>query len=318
MVVGFCPSVERGMTLKAPCPRCKRKSRLYLCAKDLNRRISEEIFPYYRCPHCRLIFLYPIPENLADYYPPEYYFAPPSYGAHPTLELLKTFAEAERYKIELVQRFVPTGRLLEIGPSWGTFSYLSKEAGFETEALEMDADCCRFLTEVIKVRAINDTSIPRALQHVEPYHVIALWHALEHIPDPWSALRTIAKALLPGGILIISAPNPDSLQFRIFGRFWFHLDAPRHLELIPAALLGTEMNSLGFETLLRTSTDKGSIGLNSPGWEASLIHLFSKQSSQERAQRAGKRICRFIRRLEERNGLGSAYTLVLSKGRGDL
>ena len=301
----------------AICPRCEGKSPLYLQTKDLNRHVSDETFYYYRCPSCRLIFLAPIPENLSNYYPPDYYFAPPSYSAHPTLEQLRTLAEAERYKIDLVHRFAATGRLLEIGPSWGTFSYLSKEAGFETEAIEIDANCCHFLSEVLKIKVIDDTNLPRALQCVEPYHVVALWHALEHLPDPWGALRAIAKALHPGGILIIATPNPDSLQFRIFGRAWFHLDAPRHLELIPSALLSTEMKSLGFETVLKTSIDKGSISLNSPGWETSSTHLFSRQLLRRLARIGGLYISRYTRFLDRNSGLASAYTIVFRKSRHD-
>jgi SAM-dependent methyltransferase len=290
----------------AICPRCEGESPLYLQTKDFNRHVSDETFYYYRCPSCRVIFLAPIPENLSNYYPPDYYFAPPLYTAHPTLEQLKTLAEAERYKIDLVQSFVATGRLLEIGPSWGTFSYLSKEAGFETS-------CRRFLSEVIKIKVIDDTNLSRALQYVEPYHVVSLWHVLEHLPDPWGALRAVAKALHPGGILIMATPNPDSLQFRIFGPYWFHLDAPRHLELIPSKLLSQQMDRLGFDRLLLTYVDQGSLALNSPGWGTSMISLLSRSPLRAQAQRIGHRIARLISGVERRDGLGSAYTMVFRK-----
>jgi glycosyltransferase involved in cell wall biosynthesis/SAM-dependent methyltransferase len=302
--------VARG---QASCPHCRNTSPLYLQTKDLNRKISKEVFTYYRCPSCGLIFLFPVPENLNDYYPREYYFAPPSYTAQPTIEQLKVLAEADRYKIELVQRFATTGRLLEIGSSWGAFSYLAKEAGFETEVVEMDSACCRFLEEVVGLKTINDPDIPRALQHVAPYQVVALWHVLEHIPDPWAALRAISRALTPGGVLIISTPNPDSLQFRIFGPYWFHLDAPRHLELIPSALLGHEMDRLGFERLLLTHVDKGSLALNSPGWGTSMISLFSRSPLGAQAEKIGNQIGRMISRVERRDRLGSAYTMVFRK-----
>jgi len=34
---------------------------------------------------------------------------------------------------------------------------------------------------------------------------------------------------------VIAAPNPQAFQFGLMGRYWTHLDAPRHLHLIPAA-----------------------------------------------------------------------------------
>jgi SAM-dependent methyltransferase len=310
---GKKPLTGKAAILDADCPRCGARSPFRFSAKDLNRRISEQTFDYYRCPCCRYIFLHPVPENLADYYPAAYYFAPPAYTGYPTMEQIRTMAEEERYKIELVRRFVSAGRLLEIGPSWGTFSYLAKKAGFDTEAIELDGYCCRFLNDVVKVKAINDPSIPNALKNAQPYNVVALWHVIEHLPDPWSALRAMAKALLPGGILVIAAPNPRSVQFRILCRRWHHLDAPRHIQLIPAALLSEEMSSLGFETLMLTNTDKGSIALNRIGWEISFIHLFSTGPLQKSAAKIGQYVSALVKPLEERKGLGSAYTIIFGK-----
>ncbi|HME44409.1 MAG TPA: hypothetical protein VKF36_15060 [Syntrophorhabdales bacterium] len=115
-------------------------------------------------------------------------------------------------------------------------------------------------------------------------------------------------------MLIIATPNPDSLQFRIFGPYWFHLDAPRHLELIPSALLDHEMDRLGLERLPVTYVDKGSLALNSPGWETSMISLLAQSPLGAHAQKIGHWIGRVTGFLEQRDGLGSAYTMVFRKG----
>jgi SAM-dependent methyltransferase len=57
---------------------------------------------------------------------------------------------------------------------------------------------------------------------------VVMWHALEHLPDPGAALRRAASWLRPGGVLLVATPNLDSLQARIAGPKWFHLDLPRH------------------------------------------------------------------------------------------
>ena len=51
-------------------------------------------------------------------------------------------------------------------------------------------------------------------------------------PSTRAALR-----LRPGGALIVAAPNAASLQARVFGDRWFHLDLPRHLVHLPAKAL---------------------------------------------------------------------------------
>ncbi len=66
---------------------------------------------------------------------------------------------------------------------------------------------------------------------------VTLWHVLEHLDDPGEALATIAGWLAPGGALLVGVPNLASLQARIGGDRWFHLDVPRHrVHFTPAGL----------------------------------------------------------------------------------
>ena len=160
--------------MKKVCPCCHTESPFYFCSKDYNRNITQEIFNHYSCHQCGLIFIAPVPVNLSDYYPEAYHFVPES------SEYLEEGSKPEKYKIEIVQRFSEKGRLLEIGPSYGSFTYLAKKAGFEVEAIEMNAQCCQFLNEVIGVNAINSDDPIVTLGQMKPYDVIALWHVVEH------------------------------------------------------------------------------------------------------------------------------------------
>jgi 2-polyprenyl-3-methyl-5-hydroxy-6-metoxy-1,4-benzoquinol methylase len=289
------------------CPQCKKESQLIFHAKDYNRRISREYFDYYRCQSCELIFLWPIPVNLDIYYPKQYYSIPVS------LEQLEARAEGERYKIKIVQSFVSTGRLLEIGPAYGSFTYLAKQAGFEVEAIEMDSECCQFLEDVVGVKAINSNDPSEALKTLEKYDVITLWHVIEHLSDPWSSLERISEKLLPGGILVIAAPNPDAFQFKVLGRFWPHVDAPRHLELIPLPLLMKKMQALGLNALWTTTSDQGTLGWNAFGWEVFLGNISNLRFMNRRLRKVGRLISKMLIPIERMNGRGSAYTAVFRK-----
>ena len=57
---------------------------------------------------------------------------------------------------------------------------------------------------------------------------VVLWHVLEHLPDPAAALARVRGWLRPDGVVVVGVPNLDSLQARIAGPAWFHLDLPRH------------------------------------------------------------------------------------------
>lgn len=301
--------------MKKTCPYCHTESPLYFQSKDHNRSISQEIFDHYRCPQCGLIFIAPIPSDLGAYYPDIYHVIPE------TQEYLEAASEPERYKIEIIEQYIDKGRLLEIGPSYGGFTYLAKKAGFEVEAIEMNAKCCRFLNEFVGVRAINSHDPVDALQHLDPYDAIALWHVIEHLPDPWLALEAICAKLKPGGILVISSVNPKAFQFRILGRYWLHLDAPRHVMLIPMKLLADKLESLGAKVEMITTTDAGTIACNTGGWGFFFVHTCTQRYTNKillsilrpLMDLTGKAVSRLAGLIEQSEGMGSAYTMVFRK-----
>jgi 2-polyprenyl-3-methyl-5-hydroxy-6-metoxy-1,4-benzoquinol methylase len=202
---------------------------------------------------------------------------------------------------------------LEIGPAYGSFIYLAKEAGFNAEAIEMDPNCCRFISEAIGVKAIQSNDPSVALKGVENYDVIALWHVIEHLPDPWKTLEAISKKLQPGGILVIAAPNPEAFQFRVLGRFWPHVDAPRHLKLIPLSLLDREMLSLELKPVWSTTTDKGTLGWNTFGWMYFFTNFTNLRFIKTELAIIGRIMSIILGPIERMKGLGSAYTVVYQK-----
>ena len=60
--------------------------------------------------------------------------------------------------------------------------------------------------------------------------MICLFHVLEHISEPRSLLNNLLKDnLADNGILVLEVPNFKSLQSKIAGVGWVHLDVPRHI-----------------------------------------------------------------------------------------
>ncbi len=290
------------------CPNCLSNSKLIFKTKDYNRKVSNRNFYYYKCTKCKYIFLNPIPNDLDKYYPENYHFIPND------IEFISKNSYKEKYKIDLIRKYKKKGKLLEIGPSFGTFCFLAKNYGFNVTAIEMSDNCTTYLNNVVGINGINSNDPIKTMENLEKFDVTCLWHVIEHLPQPFNALEKIASKLESGGYLVIAAPNPNSIQFGIMNKMWPHLDAPRHVCLIPINVLVSKMNKLGFELKLSTTKDKGSLGWNIFGWE-----FFFGKISQIKSKR--NFLLRIIGRLfsyvfypiESINGLGSAYTLVFKK-----
>jgi SAM-dependent methyltransferase len=251
-------------------------------------------------------FLSDVPADLGRYYPEEYYELP-------TPEVLDRAASGEAPRLALIRPFAPEGPLVEIGAGLGIFSRAAQTAGFDVTAVEMDARCCEYLDKVVGVRAICSDAPEEALSHIGPTRAVVLWHVLEHLPRPWDVLEVAANRLEPGGVLALATPNPDSLQFRLLGARWAHVDAPRHLFLIPFAALRARMNELGFDVAQVTTSDPAGCYWNSFGWEYALRRQPWRRSST-RLTRIGSRLLALGLAPLERRGLnGTAYTAVFVK-----
>ena len=165
------------------------------------------------CRSCHLVYMNPRPhheavvENYGDVEDQEY--------IEEEQGRLETFAES----LELVQRYRPSGRLLDVGCHVGTFLTLAEAAGYEVAGVEPS----RWGAEIARTRidgnvhcgAIEDAPLPEG-----GYDVITLWDVIEHLPDPALDIRAIHAALRPGGIFAVSTMDVESLFARVAGKRW--------------------------------------------------------------------------------------------------
>jgi len=296
-------------TFPAGCAACGGALRPFLRTRDYNRGLAAEEFRYVRCVRCGFATLDNVPADLGSYYVSGYHLLPESDAA------IEAGVTHEQYKIDLVRQFAPAGRVLEIGPSWGAFCILAKRAGYAVEAIEMDPACCEFLQSRIGVRAICRSDEAKAIGEATQPDVIAAWHVIEHLRDPWRLLQAAAHRLAPGGVLVLALPNPSAIQFKLLGRYWAHIDAPRHLHLIPTAVLRRHVEKEGLVQELCTTRDFGSLRWNEFGWVHSLPHLASQAFAKRVLRYLGLRISRLFQPIEGREGFGAAYTAVFRKPR---
>jgi len=271
----------------------------------MNRGTTADEFPYYRCLDCGLVSLRPVPPNLSRFYPSNYHDIPRS----PHELVLRQGREG--YKLDVLSGLAGK-RLLEIGPSFGAFASLAKQAGFEVHAIEMDLACFRFITEMAGVIVEHTSHVVAALARQGQYDAITMWHSLEHLANPWEVLDELPRHLVPGGRLVIATPNPESLQFRLFGARWVHLDAPRHINLVPPGVLEARLARAGMRRIDFTTADRGARECNLLGWIASPRTRMPRWERSRLVSAAWKMTIP-ISRLVEGGRHGAAYTMAFVK-----
>lgn len=265
-------------------------------------------FDYYRSGDH--VFIGDVPSDLDRHYAGGYQAIPE------TEQELAALAKGDAYRLETVRRFMPEGRFLEIGPWIGLVAYSAYREGYDVGVLEMNQQCCDLLSRVSggKITATQTADPARTLsQHGETYDVIGLWHAIEHLPRPWDVIDAATKALNPGGILLIAAPNPESAQLRTIGKHWLHLDAPRHLHLVPIGRFEEIGRRNGLKTVLRTTDDQLGRILDDDGWHYEMNRLLNPIPVLRKFQRFPlyRAAARLLRRKGKLDGAG--FTLVMQR-----
>ena len=290
------------------CPLCGGASPVAFRTPDRNRGLSDASFTYRRCDACGTLWLENVPEDLAPFYPDDYY-------GRPDRARLHELGAAESYRMAFVPGDVRSGRLTEIGPGFGVFAVQAVEAGFDVTVIEMDAGMCEHLERTLGVTAIRSSAPQEALAALPPSRVIAMWHVLEHLPDPWLTFDAAAANLEPGGTMIIAVPNPESFGARVLGGRWPHVDAPRHLFLIPADAMRARAAAAGLEVVSVTTDDEAARHWNAFGWHYALRRPRSPWVVHRAAQAAGTAVAAVLAPVERTGERGSTYTIVLRRPR---
>jgi SAM-dependent methyltransferase len=142
----------------------------------------------------------------------------------------------DRRRLALLRRLAtPPARVLDAGAGQGRFVAAACAAGYDAfgiEPAQRGLERARGLGA--PVQAVTIEAAPIAAGSLD---AVTLWHVLEHLADPGAALARIGEWLRPGGGLLVGVPNLGSVQARLGGERWYHLDVPRHrTHFTPAGL----------------------------------------------------------------------------------
>lgn len=221
---------ELPATSAVVCPVCKEATtQIYLDEEDVvldssaigssRRHISPGRI--LRCRSCRFGFrqMRSSPEQLRELYRQ---MDPTVYES----ELLGRKRTAKSH-MQIVQRYLHPGRLLDVGCASGLFLLQARQAGWDITGIEPNEVLCEDARNNFNGAEVQCTTLEMARLQSD-FDAITAWDVLEHVPDPQLFLQLCRSLLRTSGYLFLNVPDLDSRQARILGPRW-PLLLPEHL-----------------------------------------------------------------------------------------
>jgi len=143
--------------------------------------------------------------------------------------------ETARRLLDLIERYVPAGRLLDVGCGHGLLLDEARRRGYEVTGLELSVAAAGYARDVLQLE-VREETLNELAEEGERYAAIVLADVLEHLDDPQAALDRCFELLAPGGVLCVATPDPSSLTARLAGRRWWAY-IPAHTYLFPRRTL---------------------------------------------------------------------------------
>ncbi len=127
--------------------------------------------------------------------------------------------------IDLVKK-KSSGHLIEIGPAYGFFlqegvHYFSVK-GFEVS---------REASQICQNKGLDVTNgdFLDASVDKESADIVVMFDTVEHLENPRKTLTKVYEVLKPGGLLLLTTGDIDSLMARLMRRHWRLMTPPQHL-----------------------------------------------------------------------------------------
>tara|TARA_B100001287_G_scaffold275387_1_gene282866 strand:+ start:2634 stop:3539 length:906 start_codon:yes stop_codon:yes gene_type:complete len=228
----------------------------FIC--DANKRFERD--GYFVCNDCRH-------EELIDWTKQSFIINDPLKKE----DILK-LTSLDNFKLSIIKKFCyrDIGNFIDIGSSSGKLVFHARKYLHKVSGLEVTDECINFSKNTLGLSIIKDIC-----EHNENIHGGFAFHSLEHFPrkELLDTLSELSSKMIQGGMLVVSVPNADSFQYKIFGKNFSYYDHPNHTHQFSYQSLNQLMTSNRFNQIKLLK----SFQYNGFSLTQSLLNLFNEE-----------------------------------------
>jgi SAM-dependent methyltransferase len=151
------------------------------------------------------------------------------------------FLDDVRQELGFLNSLAP-GRLLDYGCGPG-FLLSALAPGWEKHGVEMSRMAAE---EASKWGAIFLGELTERHYPDNYFDVVVMYHVIEHLPDPCTAIREVHRILAENGVLLLGTPDFDCACARRFGENFRLFKDPTHISLFTCDSMHRFLRDHGF------------------------------------------------------------------------
>ena len=175
-------------------------------------------FSFVRCARCGLLQQNPQPEG-ED--------VAARYGDRHGEDYLRYELENERSFLRLQELAlqdigfddIASGRLLDVGCATGALLATVRSKGWSVAGVELCGPSAEY-ARTARSLDVRSATLESAAFPDGGFDVVHASHLIEHLNDPRAFVREAKRILKKNGTLLISTPNSDGFQAKLFGSAW--------------------------------------------------------------------------------------------------
>lgn len=246
----------------------------YCGSQDWTTVAESDDYRFVRCRNCGLVYQNPLPigADIVKRYDEEYF----SYE----IENEKQFFHLMWLGLEDVHFFswekqlLDKGVFLDIGCATGRLLATLRERHWNVMGVEVCRASATYAIEKrnldVCIGTLEESGLPE-----NSCSVVHCSHVIEHVSDPRRFFQEIKRILIPRGVLILTTPNIDGFQARIFGNRWRSMIAD-HLYLFSRKTMRRYFTAFDFK-VKEHNTWGGLAAGTAPRWIKSVVDKGAKR-----------------------------------------
>ena len=206
------------------CPVCAGHSFSHLFTKQNEKFVS--------CDDCGLMLINPRPEmqQVEETYDSDY-------SERYIKKADKKLKRCKKWVARVKNRFVQTGRWLDVGCSAGFVVAAAEQAGFEAYGVELETAAVNYANGKLGLSKVSAGTLVEQQYPDEYFDVISMYDVIEHVPDLNSIVAELRRLIKPSGVIEIRTPDVGHWQTPRDLSQWKEVKPSEHLYYFDARTL---------------------------------------------------------------------------------